>query len=162
MSVSLLSSPQQRGEEGPFAAHRTRQTLTCAALNRNVDNSKAEALFATVRIHGLPVQIREIKFERDEVSRVEGEFNVIPGAKFSVTFKDMFLQHITSTFTRIRVNGKECARRSASSEEELIPRSHSAGCIKMDKDRRPLSAEPSHEREWTVSAWADGTVSCAR
>lgn len=62
---------------------------------------------ATVRLHGLPVLVREIKFKRDEVAVVEGEFNAIPGAKYSIVFRDMFLQHLSSTFTRVRINGKE-------------------------------------------------------
>lgn len=84
----------------------TRHTMRCSNID-SLDTS--EPLMATVRVDGLPRAIREIAWKQREggVQEVQGEFEGKVGADFSVVFCDWRLQHDQSTFTRVRVNGKE-------------------------------------------------------
>lgn len=63
---------------------------------------------STKTLKDIPVAVRETKHEmRDKVARVEGEMGVKADDEFSVAFADWRLQHDTSTFTRVKVDGKE-------------------------------------------------------
>jgi hypothetical protein len=114
----------------------------------------------------IPVVVRETKHEmRDKVARVEGELGGKVGDEFSVVFADWRLQHHTSIFTAVKVDGKEwvlsspCRSAFAWKGGELtLLLVDRAGSVKMDRDSRPLNCEPNYDREWQVSAYKDETV----